>query len=62
MEPADIARVLGIYAMRVLTPRGSTAVSGLEVMTALRMPHPRPHPRPTRGNELTEMNCAPHRA
>ncbi|WP_406326523.1 telomere-associated protein Tap [Streptomyces sp. NBC_00203] len=38
MEPADIARVLGIYAMRVITPRGSTAVSGLELMTALRPP------------------------
>lgn len=38
MEPADIARVLGIYAQRVLTPRGSTAVSGLELMTALRPP------------------------
>ncbi|CAM5389186.1 helix-turn-helix domain-containing protein [Streptomyces tanashiensis] len=38
MHPADIARVLGIYAQRVITPRGSTAVSGLELMTALRPP------------------------
>ncbi|WP_367140882.1 MULTISPECIES: telomere-associated protein Tap [Streptomyces] len=38
MEPADIARVLSIYAERVITPRGSTAVSGLELMTALRPP------------------------
>ncbi|MFF6981304.1 telomere-associated protein Tap [Streptomyces sp. NPDC008343] len=38
MEPADIARVLGVYANRVITPRGSTAVSGLELMTALRPP------------------------
>ncbi|NWF27442.1 helix-turn-helix domain-containing protein [Streptomyces sp. PKU-EA00015] len=38
MEPADIARVLGVYAERVITPRGSTAVSGLELMTALRPP------------------------
>ncbi|MGW2765399.1 telomere-associated protein Tap [Streptomyces sp. NPDC001275] len=38
MEPAGIARVLGIYAQRVITPRGSTAVSGLELMTALRPP------------------------
>ncbi|MEU0438007.1 helix-turn-helix domain-containing protein [Streptomyces sp. NPDC006290] len=38
MEPADIARVLGAYATRVITPRGSTAVSGLELMTALRPP------------------------
>ncbi|MFI8106727.1 telomere-associated protein Tap [Streptomyces sp. NPDC086023] len=34
----EIARVLGTYATRVLTPRGSTAVSGLELMTALRPP------------------------
>ncbi|MFD4263305.1 telomere-associated protein Tap [Streptomyces sp. NPDC058534] len=38
MEPADIARVLSVYATRVITPRGSTAVSGLELMTALRPP------------------------
>ncbi|MFE7512148.1 telomere-associated protein Tap [Streptomyces sp. NPDC057540] len=38
MEPAGIARVLGVYATRVITPRGSTAVSGLELMTALRPP------------------------
>jgi DNA-binding transcriptional regulator YiaG len=38
MEPADIARILGVYAQRVITPRGSTAVSGLELMTALRPP------------------------
>ncbi|MCX4673607.1 helix-turn-helix domain-containing protein [Streptomyces sp. NBC_01381] len=38
MDAADVARVLGIYASRVITPRGSTAVSGLELMTALRPP------------------------
>jgi DNA-binding transcriptional regulator YiaG len=38
MGAADIARVLGVYATRVITPRGSTAVSGLELMTALRPP------------------------
>ncbi|XCM34022.1 transcriptional regulator [Streptomyces parvus] len=38
MDPADIARVLGTYATRVTTPRGSTAVTGLELMTALRPP------------------------
>ncbi|MFK0172160.1 telomere-associated protein Tap [Streptomyces sp. NPDC090306] len=38
LEPREIARVLGVYAQRVLTPRGSTAVSGLELMTALRPP------------------------
>ncbi|AVH93670.1 transcriptional regulator [Streptomyces sp. WAC00288] len=46
MEPADIARVLGVYAQRVITPRGSTAVSGLELMTALRPPT-----RPVRDEE-----------
>ncbi|MFD7942999.1 telomere-associated protein Tap [Streptomyces sp. NPDC059744] len=36
LHPAGIADVLGTYATRVITPRGSTAVSGLETMTALR--------------------------
>ncbi|MEU2287891.1 helix-turn-helix domain-containing protein [Streptomyces sp. NPDC013178] len=34
----ELARVLGVYATRVITPRGSTAVSSLELMTALRPP------------------------
>ncbi|GAB2891402.1 telomere-associated protein Tap [Streptomyces mayteni] len=38
LPAGDIVRVLGTYATRVLTPRGSTAVSGLELMTALRPP------------------------
>ncbi|MFD9818497.1 telomere-associated protein Tap [Streptomyces violascens] len=38
LPPAELARVLGAYATRVITPRGSTAVSGLELMTALRPP------------------------
>ncbi|MEU6310673.1 transcriptional regulator [Streptomyces sp. NPDC047014] len=38
LHPADIARVLSVYAQRVITPRGSTAVSGLELMTAMRPP------------------------
>lgn len=46
MDPAAIAQVLGIYAQRVATPRGSTAVSGLELMTALRPPT-----RPVRDEE-----------
>ncbi|MFJ3099553.1 telomere-associated protein Tap [Streptomyces hydrogenans] len=46
MEPADIARVLGTYAQRVITPRGGTAVNGLELMTALRPPT-----RPVRDEE-----------
>ncbi|MFE9703183.1 telomere-associated protein Tap [Streptomyces sp. NPDC005930] len=43
LPPADLARLLGTYADRVMTPRGSTAVTGLELMTAL-------HP-PTRASE-----------
>ncbi|MEV6400056.1 helix-turn-helix transcriptional regulator [Streptomyces sp. NPDC051907] len=38
LPPAQLAHVLGEYATRVITPRGSTAVSGLELMTALRPP------------------------
>ncbi|WP_329124578.1 telomere-associated protein Tap [Streptomyces sp. NBC_01353] len=38
LPPAELARLLGTYATRVLTPRGSTAVTGLELMTALRPP------------------------
>ncbi|GAB7106476.1 helix-turn-helix transcriptional regulator [Streptomyces phaeofaciens JCM 4814] len=38
LHPADLARVLGVFASRVLTPRGSSAVTGLELMTALRPP------------------------
>ncbi|MFG3350234.1 telomere-associated protein Tap [Streptomyces sp. NPDC048018] len=43
LPPSELARVLGVYASRVMTPRGSTAVTGLELMTAL-------HP-PTRASE-----------
>ncbi|MFC9608017.1 telomere-associated protein Tap [Streptomyces niveus] len=35
LPPAELARLLGTYAVRVMTPRGSTAVTGLEMMTAL---------------------------
>ncbi|MGW6739364.1 telomere-associated protein Tap [Streptomyces sp. NPDC055025] len=38
LEPADLARVLGVYATRVMTPVGSMAVTGLELMTALNPP------------------------
>ncbi len=38
LDPADLARLLGTYATRVITPRGTTAVSGLELITALRPP------------------------
>ncbi|MCX4545852.1 helix-turn-helix transcriptional regulator [Streptomyces sp. NBC_01565] len=34
----ELAEILTTYATRVLTPRGSTAVTGLELMTALRPP------------------------
>ncbi|MCP3822858.1 helix-turn-helix domain-containing protein [Streptomyces sp. A3M-1-3] len=46
LPPAELARLLGTYASRVMTPRGSTAVTGLELMTAL-------HP-PTRASEPDE--------
>ncbi|WP_405861927.1 helix-turn-helix domain-containing protein [Streptomyces sp. NBC_00090] len=55
MEPADVARVLGIYAQRVITPRGSTAVSGLELMTALRPPT-RPVRDEETGNWISGLN------
>ncbi|MEV2255957.1 helix-turn-helix domain-containing protein [Streptomyces sp. NPDC050147] len=38
MHPADLARYLGLYAARVMTPRGTTATTGLELMAALRPP------------------------
>ncbi|MFJ3043868.1 telomere-associated protein Tap [Streptomyces tendae] len=55
MEPADVARVLGVYAQRVITPRGSTAVSGLELMTALRPPT-----RPVRDEETGNWVSGPN--
>jgi hypothetical protein len=38
LQPAELARVLGVYAARVMTPVGSTAVTGLQLMTALNPP------------------------
>ncbi|WP_428849267.1 telomere-associated protein Tap [Streptomyces scabiei] len=38
LEPAELARVLGVYAARVMTPVGSTAVTGLQLMTTLNPP------------------------
>ncbi|MFD9285566.1 telomere-associated protein Tap [Streptomyces mirabilis] len=55
MEPADVARVVGVYAQRVITPRGSTAVSGLELMTALRPPT-RPVRDEETGNWVSGLN------
>ncbi|MFG3489995.1 telomere-associated protein Tap [Streptomyces sp. NPDC047972] len=38
LPPAELASVLAAYATRVMTPRGSTAVTGLELVTALHPP------------------------
>ncbi|MFE5402965.1 telomere-associated protein Tap [Streptomyces sp. NPDC056580] len=38
LEPAELARVLCLYATRVTTPVGSPAVTGLQLMTALNPP------------------------
>lgn len=51
----ELAHVLGTYAARVLTPRGSTAVSGLELMTALRPPT-----KPARGQDGTTWVSSPN--
>lgn len=37
-HPAEIARVLGVYAARVLTPRGGSATCGAALMEAVRPP------------------------
>ncbi|MFF3562471.1 telomere-associated protein Tap [Streptomyces sp. NPDC002574] len=51
----ELARILAAYASRVLTPRGSTAVSGLELMTALRPPT-RPVKDPSTGAWVSGPN------
>ncbi|WP_375920482.1 telomere-associated protein Tap [Streptomyces sp. NPDC056405] len=50
LPPTDLARLLGTYTDRLLTPRGSTAVCGEELMTALRPPT-RPRRAPGGGGE-----------
>jgi hypothetical protein len=55
LPPADLARVLGTYTDRLLTPRGSTAVCGEELMTALRPPT-----RPRRDPDGTGWISAPN--
>ncbi|MCC0100510.1 helix-turn-helix domain-containing protein [Streptomyces flavotricini] len=50
----ELAALLTTYAARVLTPRGSTAVSGLELMTALRPPT-----RAARNPETNTWESAP---
>ncbi|MEW2626041.1 helix-turn-helix transcriptional regulator [Streptomyces sp. NPDC048106] len=55
LPPAELARVLGVYASRVMTPRGSTAVTGLELMTALHPPTRASEPGPD-GKRHSEHN------
>ncbi|MEU9035574.1 helix-turn-helix transcriptional regulator [Streptomyces sp. NPDC048352] len=50
----ELAELLTTYAARVLTPRGSTAVTGLELMTALRPPT-----RAARNPETNTWESAP---
>ncbi|WP_338933238.1 helix-turn-helix domain-containing protein [Streptomyces netropsis] len=55
LPPAELARLLGTYAARVMTPRGSTAVTGLELMTALHPPTRAGAPDPD-GKRYSEHN------
>ncbi|MGW7407654.1 telomere-associated protein Tap [Streptomyces sp. NPDC054833] len=64
--PVELARILGTYADRVLTPRGSTAVTGLELMTALHPPtravkddHDQWVSAPNPGALTQAVDCAP---
>ncbi|UYQ66146.1 telomere-associated protein Tap [Streptomyces peucetius] len=68
LPPGDLANLLGTYAARVMTPRGSTAVTGLELMTALHPPtrasepdaDGRRHSEPNPGSLGTDpVDCAP---
>ncbi|SFY51168.1 hypothetical protein [Streptomyces sp. F-1] len=53
MHPADLARHLGLCAARVTTPRGSTATTGLELMT-----EPRPPTRAEKAPDTGEFKQA----
>ncbi|MFE6913989.1 telomere-associated protein Tap [Streptomyces rubiginosohelvolus] len=55
LPPPDLAGLLGLYASRVMTPRGSTAVTGLELMTALHPPTRASQPDAT-GKRRSEHN------
>ncbi|MGW4657850.1 telomere-associated protein Tap [Streptomyces sp. NPDC004279] len=55
LPPAELAQLLGTYASRVMTPRGSTAVTGLELMTALHPPTRASEPDAT-GKRYSEHN------
>ncbi|MEV6313493.1 helix-turn-helix transcriptional regulator [Streptomyces sp. NPDC051840] len=57
LPPAQLAHVLGVYASRVMTPRGSTAVTGLELMTALH-PATRASQPDADGKRHSELNPA----
>ncbi|MFB7505448.1 telomere-associated protein Tap [Streptomyces broussonetiae] len=66
LPPAELAHVLGAYATRVLTPCGSTAVTGLELMTALHPPtravrdeHGQWVSAPNPGALTEAVDCAP---
>jgi hypothetical protein len=66
LPPAELAHVLGTYATRVLTPCGSTAVTGLELMTALHPPtravrdeHGQWVSAPNPGALTEAVDCAP---
>ena len=56
LAPTDLARLLGLYTERLLTPRGSTAVCGQELMTALRPPT-----KPGRDPASNRWVSTPHR-
>ncbi|TXS06483.1 XRE family transcriptional regulator [Streptomyces sp. col6] len=55
LPPAELVRLLGTYASRVMTPRGSTAVTGLELMTSLHPPT-RPSAPDADGKRHSERN------
>ncbi|MFE6469903.1 helix-turn-helix domain-containing protein [Streptomyces rochei] len=59
MHPADLARYLGAYAQRVMTPRGTAAVTGLELMTALHPPT-RAEKDPVTGAFTRALNADSH--
>uniref|UniRef100_UPI001E5373DE telomere-associated protein Tap n=1 Tax=Streptomyces mashuensis TaxID=33904 RepID=UPI001E5373DE len=70
LPPAELAALLGDYATRVITPCGSTAVTGLELMTALRPPTRAVRdertgawvPGPNPGSLTEPVECAPPEA
>ncbi|GAA3183050.1 hypothetical protein GCM10017688_41260 [Streptomyces ramulosus] len=55
LPSAELGCVLGVYASRVMTPRGPTAVTGLELRTALH-PATRASGLDTDGKRHSERN------